>query len=1095
LLSDIDRSAWEADPEAMRRAVKQHHKIVDDAVARHAGVRPAEQGEGEGEGIVAVFSRASDALEAALEAQRRLAAQARPDGSALSVRIALDTADARPGDEGNYFGVALSRCVRIKAAARGGQTLLSRATHDLVADRLPAGVTLLDCGTHRLRDLRRPEQIFALEHPDIPARAGPLRSVDPLPNNLPSQLTSFVGRERELAELRAALASTRLLTLTGAGGCGKTRLALQLAADRLDGYPDGVWWVELAPLTDPELIGNALVGALAVRVLPGATPLQSVCAALASRSALVVLDNCEHLLEASAHAAVTLLDAAPQVQVLATSRAPLGVGGESAWRVPAMSLPAGPDSAPVDALVQSDAVQLFFQRAAKVRANFTITNDNAAAVARICADLDGIPLAIELAAARIPVLSVQQVSAGLADRFHLLTSGTRSALPRQQTLRASVDWSHELLSPEERAVLRRLGAFAGGWTLEMAEEVGADQRIERYAILDLVTALVDKSLVLAEERGPAVRYGMLETIRHYSAERLAESGERDRIRDRHLDVMLALAERAAPELETSRQPSWLPILDLEAANLAAAFEWALETDTPLALRLGIALTFYWKVRARQNVGARSLGAAIDKAGEHNPELRCRAMWARAYLLQFSSAPKGVAVAARAAAELAEEIGDPATIARSLALLGALYRWRDPAAARPGLERSVELARETGDEWCLAFATQELSGSYLLQSRDDDALEAVAWDAAMLDGAQTELVIRRRYCHAWVHMNRAELSDYWSVAERALQATRDLGDTTLEGMLLQMAAFVDMYEGRPQLAIEKLEPMLRRYLESGVGFALPFILMSLAQAESQVGQLEAARARLEALIESGLDGGYILSYALGVLANVLRLLRDPRADACVAQGLEVARPLDSPAALWGQALAGARLELDRGNWTAAERMLHEPLSLASERTVWLQFPDLLDGIAEVAGGLRSHKEAARLIGAIDVARERLGLPVFATERPRRETLIAHLRDALGADTYERAHAAGSTMDLEETVAYVRRARGARKRPPGGWESLTPTELRVVELASEGLTNAAIAERMFISAATVKVHLAHVYGKLDVPNRAALATVAAKHARMA
>jgi predicted ATPase/DNA-binding CsgD family transcriptional regulator len=918
--------------------------------------------------------------------------------------------------------------------------------------------------------------------------------VDALPNNLPSQLTSFVGRERELAELRGALASTRLLVLTGAGGSGKTRLALQLAADRLDGYSDGVWWVELAPLTDPELIGDAIVGALRVRVLPGATPLQSVCAALASSSALVVLDNCEHLLEASAEVAVAMLDAGPEVQVLATSRAPLGVGGESDWRVPPMWLPAERDSAPIEALAQSDAAQLFIQRASKVRPNFALTSDNARAVAQICADLDGIPLAIELAAARVRVLSVQQIRAGLADRFHLLTGGTRTVLPRQQTLRASVDWSHKLLSVEERTVFRRLGVFVGGFTLDMAEEVCADQRIERYAILDLVTALVDKSLVLAEELGPAIRYGMLETIRQYAAEHLADSTERDEIRDRHRDALLALAERAAPELETSRQPSWLPILDLEAANLAAAFERALETDARLALRLGVALTFYWSGRARQNVGARSLGSALDTAGQQDPELRCRGLWARAYLLQFSSAPEGVAIAARAAAELAEEVGDRRTLARSLALLGALFRWRDPAAARPGLERSVELARETGDEWCLAFATEELSGSYLLQSRDDEALEVLAWEEGMIERVQTELMIRRWYCYAWVHMTRAELPAYWTVAERLLGGARELGDTTLEGMFLQMAAFVDMYEGRPRLAIEKLEPMRRRFLESGVGYALPFILMSLAQAESQVGQLEAARARLEPLVESGLDGGYILSYALGVLANVLRLLRDPRADAYVTRGLQVARPLDSPAALWGQALAGARLALDRGNWTAAERLLHEALSLASERTARLELPDLLDGIAEVAGGLRSHEEAARLIGAIDVARERLGLPVFATERTRREKLIRQTRGALGADAFEHAHAAGSAMDVDETVAYVRRARGARKRPPGGWESLTPTELRVVELAAEGLTNAAIAERMFISAATVKVHLGHVYGKLGVPNRAALATATAKHARL-
>jgi hypothetical protein len=372
-------------------------------------------------------------------------AHAWPEGPALRVRVALHTAEAQLRDEGNYFGLALSRCARLRELAHGGQVLLSRATHDLVVDRLPAGAQLADRGVHRLRDLGRPEHVHELLDEDAPQEFPALRSLDSLPNNLPGQLTSFVGRVTELREIQASLEGTRLLTLTGAGGCGKTRLALQTAADTVDRYPDGSWWVELAPVLDPERVGSALAATLGVRPLSGQTPLKAAVSHLAGQRALVILDNCEHLLEASAAAGEALLRGAPGVAILATSRAPLGVAGETSWRVPSLSLPAERMPEPVEGLAQSDAVRLFIERALKVRPNFSISNDNAAAVAGICHALDGIPLAIELAAARVRLMAVEEIAAALADRFHLLTGGARSALPRQQTLRASVDWSYELL--------------------------------------------------------------------------------------------------------------------------------------------------------------------------------------------------------------------------------------------------------------------------------------------------------------------------------------------------------------------------------------------------------------------------------------------------------------------------------------------------------------------------------------------------------------------------------------------------------------------------------------------------------------------------
>src|SRR5215216_1923496 len=455
LLSDVEGSTrlWSEFPEAMPAAVAEVYAILDEAVAAHDGVRPMEQGEGDS--VVAAFSRASDALAAALQAQRALHTRPWPDEmELLSVRIALHTAEAQLRDEGNYFGIALSRCARIRAIAPGGQTLLSHATHGLVADRLPDGVELLDCGEHRLRDLGRPERIFALVHPELHAlEPALLRSLDAVPNNLPGQLSSFVGRERELEELRPALGATRLLTLTGAGGSGKTRLALVLASESLEKYPGGVWWIDLAAQADPAMVGEAIAEPIGVRPLPGMTPVQALSGALAQGRTLVVLDNCEHLLEACAEAATAILESCPGVTVLATSRAPLGVLGESAWRVPALALPEEPAREPVESLSQYDAVKLFIERAMKARSNFAVTNDNAPAVAQICSDLDGIPLAIELAAARVRMLSLEQIAAGLADRFHLLTGGARGALPRQRTLRASVDWSHDLLSDQERVLV------------------------------------------------------------------------------------------------------------------------------------------------------------------------------------------------------------------------------------------------------------------------------------------------------------------------------------------------------------------------------------------------------------------------------------------------------------------------------------------------------------------------------------------------------------------------------------------------------------------------------------------------------------------
>jgi len=1093
LLSDIERSTrlWEAAPEAMARAVPLHYAILSEAIARRGGVRPVEQGEGDS--LVGAFSRASDAVAAAHDAQRELLAHVWPDGAELRVRIALHTAEAQLRDEGNYFGVALSRCARLRAIAHGGHTLLSRATSDLVLDALPEGASLVDLGMHRLRDLGRPEHVYGLVHPDLPAVAGELCSLDALPNNLPDQLTSFVGRTRELDEAWRALHATRLLTLTGAGGCGKTRLALQVAADSLDAFPDGAWLIELAPLADEQLVSAALAAALGVRPAPGVSALQAVCSHLAERRALVILDNCEHLLATCAVTAEAILHAAPAVTVLATSRAPLRVAGETDWRVPSLSLPSPTREAePVDALAQSDAVRLFIERAAKVRPNFAVTNANAPAVAQICHALDGIPLAIELAAARIRVLSAEQIADGLCDRFHLLTGGARTALPRQQTLRASVEWSHALLSGDEQVLLRRLGVFAGGFAFDAVEDIGAGEGIDRYAVLDLLGSLVDKSLVVAEEHGPAVRYRLLETVRQYALERLADSGEADAVRDRHRDAYLALAERAAPDLETARQRDWLNTLHAEAANFAAAIERATTTDPERALRLCTALTHLWRAHARYAEADAAFGRALDAADAMPSVWRARASWGRAFLAIYAGDLAAGEVHARVALELAETVGDDATIARALTAIGIRELYAAPATARSGLERAIEHARRAGDEWALVEATGQLASSYLFQGQHAPALRITAEIAELTEriGHPQQVGLR------WLTVGLPAFVDgRFEEARTASERARATSDATGEPGLATIAdallGQLDVVTGEPERALARMLPRLERCIATGAGLAATPAIAAIGFAELSLGRFDAATQRLEQAIAGSAYNVFIGSWASFLLAECRRLSGDPSAAASAERGrADCAVYGNKPqAACAGHTLG--RLAAARGAWTEAEQYAHELLAVCIEtrQTLWLSLG--FDALAEAAAGLGSPTEAARLLGIADAVRAQQGTVRFMPEHEHWAALEAALREQLGDEGYDAAHTEGLVLARDEAIAWTRRARGERKRPPGGWESLTPTELRVVALAAEGLTNPEIGERMFISRGTAKTHLAHVYAKLDVKNRSQLAALATQH----
>jgi predicted ATPase/DNA-binding CsgD family transcriptional regulator len=562
----------------------------------------------------------------------------------------------------------------------------------------------------------------------LPAR-GPGRP----PNNLPVELSSFVGRGKELSEVERLLKDNRLLTLTGPGGCGKTRLALAAAEELLGGFEDGVWLVELASLADPSLVQGAVASALGVRELPGHPPAETLSDYLRTKGLLLVLDNCEHLVEACAVLAETLLRTCPNLRILATSREAFGIAGETRLDVPPLSLPDPRRLPNAEDVARYEAAKLFVDRATSVKPNFALTGRNAAAVAQICYRLDGIPLAIELAAARVKVLSVGQIAARLDDRFALLTDGGRTALARQRTLEAAMDWSHELLARGERALLRRLSVFAGGFTLEAAEAVcggGSGEGLEQGEVLDLISRLVDKSVVLVVEQSGEARYRFLETIRQYGMEKLERSGEAEEIRHRHAGFMLALAEEAGPELKGPRQGEWLGRLETEHDNLRAAMRWLLEEgDVEAAARLVWALWLFWFHRGHQDEGHNWIEEVLTKGDALPTVLRARVLYADGAMswgLRENSDTIRLLEESRA---LFRRAGDRHGEALALAATGVpTLQQGDVERATAILEEGIELLREAGDKWETSFMLAHLGMIY--SDRDESARAAGYFEEAL-----------------------------------------------------------------------------------------------------------------------------------------------------------------------------------------------------------------------------------------------------------------------------------------------------------------------------------------------------------------------------
>lgn len=904
---------------------------------------------------------------------------------------------------------------------------------------------------------------------------------------LPRSMTTFVGRERELAELRSLLQEgKRLLTLVGIGGIGKTRLALELGFSARDLGFERVYLVELASLASPDLVGTAVLESIGGG--SSRSPLQAAVEQLREESALLVLDCCEHVLDAARQVAELIVRECPAVAILATSRSPLDIAGELVWPVPPLSM-RRPDGA--REAQTSDAAWLFADRASYAQPGFELTGEVVEAVETIVRRVDGIPLAIELAAARMRVLSAEEIADGLDDHLGLLRGGRRSD-PRHQTIRASLDWSYQLLTDREGQLFARLSIFSGGFNLEAAAAVCAADAVAPGQVLDEVQGLVDKSLLTVERRAGATRFRMLDFVRQYASERLAAAGESDLLADRHRAYFLELAERADREL-WALAPAGCARLDDDSPNLRAAIDNGCARAPHDALALVAALGLYWRVRGRLAEGVtvteQSLAAAAEPSAGHAlalAKLSVLTFWLGDFARTRSSATSAV--------EMGAAVGDARSQALALGRLGALVVLSDPSAGDPMLLRAAELARAAADDVARCDALGSLAISYFCQD-DPDAMQGPLEETLKLAEAigYEDDVRWCLWCLAQTALAAGEVGSARAHGERAL-AMRPGQDQLCRYTAVEALSLCDALTGAAEAARDRAESELEPSRQERVRLGTGVIVHALGVAALAAGDLDRARGWASTLYEQESEVCYLAWHAQEILLTVALA----RGDGAEAKGhaeklLAAAEPLRNRRARAIAQLGLARAALVESDDQQAEAVTHDALRVLMDHGWRPAALDALDALAEIAFFQGQHERGVRLAAAAAAQRTALGLVRFPFALEKAERELASAKTALGDERFATACQDGARLSLQDAVAYARRGRGRRASATHGWASLTPVERQLVELASQGMSNPDIARELFMARNTVKVYLSRVYAKLGVANRTELARLAIQQSR--
>lgn len=835
LFTDIEGSTqrWEQHHAAMEAAVKRHDELLRAEIERHHGYVFKTVGDA----FCAVFDEVGDAVAAAIDAQRQLAKEDFSSVDGIRVRMGVHTGQASERG-GDYFGPDVNRVARLTSIGHGCQVLLSGAVQQIFRDQIPSDATLIDLGLRRLKDLTKPEQVWQLQIAGLPGDFPPLTSLDARANNLPIQATSLLGRETDLEELKLLAGKHRLLTLTGAGGIGKTRLVLAIAADLIDRFADGVWFADLAPISDPALVASVVAKTVGIAQTKERKLEHAITQRLKRKQLILIIDNCEHVIEATATLAAAILGAALHVRILATSRQPLNIDGECIYRLRSLSSPEATAQLSAQQALSYGAVALFNDRATASNPAFVLTDDNAPTIADICRHLDGIPLAIELAAARVKVLSIPNLAHRLSERFKILTDGRRTALPRQKTLAALIDWSYELLGAAERILFQRVAIFAGGFSLEAATAVCASDVVEGFNVLDLVSALADKSLIVADTTGGRERYRLLESIRAYALEKLTAGGERERLSRRAAEYFLAEARAEDVRYGAGSTPGWLARMELDLDNYRAALTWSLDqgNDAVLGGTLVGALADFWLYHGLNVEGRRWVDTAFRALGEHGPDNVAASLWFARCILSDGRQSRD---AAQRAFELYERLGDERGMIAALHSLGiGLYQLGQLETSEAVLRRSVRLANDIYDERGAAYSKNALA--YVLGQRGD------------IEGA--------RQCY-----------------EDVLSAHARSGDEGGRAIALRNRAEFEFVQGNPPAAILHGNEALAIELRGKNLGRQAWCYANLAAYRVALGQLEDAQscARSSLLLARELQREFQIAVGIQHLALIESLMNDIR----------------------------------------------------------------------------------------------------------------------------------------------------------------------------------------------------------------------------
>lgn len=1076
LFTDIENSTSLAreHPETWEAARARHHAILREAIETNHGY----VFQIVGDAFCAAFHKAGDALKAAIRAQQDL--QDEPwDDVTIYVRMGLHTGEAE-FDGREYSGYpTLSFVQRVTSAGHGGQILVSSSTENLLREQLPEHIGLRNMGLQKFAGVSSAVRIYQVIAPELPTEFPPLRTQGNLPNNLPTQLTSFVGREQELGEIKRLLQNTHLLTLIGPGGTGKTRLSIQAASEILGQYPDGVWFVDLAPILDPLLVPRTTAIAVGLRDEPQRPVIDMLCDYLQDKKTLLILDNCEHLIDACARMADQILHIGLDVRILASSREALGISGEVTYHVPSLGLPDISNLPPVELLSQYEAVRLFIDRATSAVPTFTVTNQNAPALAQVCHHLDGIPLAIELAAAKIRVLSLEQIAERIDDRFRFLTGGSRTTLERHQTLRAAIDWSYNLLSPAEQVFFRRLSVFVGGWTLEAAESVCDGESIQIYDILNLLEQLINKSLVVKEDIKRESRYSMLETIRQYANEKLVEAGENDSLRDRHLEYFLKFAASAENHLMRPEQIEWLPLVDAEYEDLRLAFEWALSKESAEpSLNLSQALEWFWEIRGHQLEALSWMDKALAKSSQNESRnekaARARALYQFARLqLRLSDYEKALS-AAEASLTLASESAEQRDIAIARLCVGlALLAWGiNIDRAHPLIEQSLA---------------------------DFQALKEPFWEAEAFFALYGSLAREGKVKFGKVYLRRLELArkagEHLSLANSLSEYANWLFRMGHEQAARKYANESDLYY--KQIGLE-------------TGNENAYLFAEIAWED---GDYQKARSLFTQLVEhlSLLGDTWTVSFfkaKLGILAIEEGELQGAEYE--LKEALALVQKLGDKAHIANRLIELSKLSYIQGNLSAFKQYIRETFALKNYFVSLFQKGYL---ILCILPSIYAQKPeiAARIMGAFESTKMEMedNYRARAVDRKYYEQAEAYVRQTLGEAAFEGFFAIGQQMTVDEALnlaweateeiteiklppsgndkqsfipAYIPSHRQAEKQKYGG---LTTREREVAAQIAQGKSNQTIAGDLFLSLKTVEAHVTRILTKLGFTSRAQIA----------